>query len=96
MHFTYPAVLRKKETADHSAKMYEGYFPDLAGTSFSGETLDDALEDARFVMQTWIDVELEEALELPPVSDPDDIALEEGEFIRKVALNYRLFDGYDE
>lgn len=92
MHFTYPAIVRRKDNLT-----YEGRFPDLEGAVFEGETLDDALEEARHVMHTWIDVELEEEDgELPPVSDAHDLPLREGEFVRNVALNYRLFDGYDE
>ena len=45
----------------------------------------------------WIYVELTEFdSELPPISEPDDIELKEGESIRNISVNIRFTDGWDE
>ena len=55
MKFIYPAVFRKKEDGG-----YDAYFPDLECCEASGETLDDAIDNANEAARTWITVELEE------------------------------------
>lgn len=91
MKFIYPAVFKKNENGQ-----YEGYFPDLEGCIASGETLDDAIEAANEAACEWISVELEEETHLPPVSDPADLVLKDGEIVRNIAANIRLYEGYDE
>ena len=63
---------------------YEGYFPDLACCYAKGDTLDEALEDA-----------IQEP-DFPPVSDVADLGKSEGEIARNIAVNIRLFEGWDE
>lgn len=91
MKFIYPAIFHQTEDG-----MYHGYFPDLEDCLSSGETLDDAIEDANEAACNWISVELDEGGHLPPVSDPSDLILKEGEILRNIAANLRLFEGYDE
>ena len=91
MKFIYPAVFHKTEEGH-----YKGYFPDLECCYGEGETLDEAIENANEAACNWLSVELEEDGHLPPVSDPADLELKEGEIIRNIAANIRLFDGYDE
>ena len=91
MKFIYPAVFHKTEEGH-----YKGYFPDLECCYGEGETLDEAIESANEAACNWLSVELEEDGHLPPVSDPADLDLKEGEIIRNIAANIRLFDGYDE
>ena len=55
MKFIYPAVFRKKEDGG-----YDAHFPDLECCEASGETLDDAIDNANEAARTWITVELEE------------------------------------
>ena len=91
MQLIYPALIRRTE------KGFEGYFPDLEGCTFSGADLEDALEDARYAMSVWIDVELSEGVTaLPPVSDAEDLKIGEDWFARTIAYTLRMFDGYDE
>ena len=80
MKFTYPAVFHKTE---HGT--YEGYFPDLACCYAKGDTLDEALEDAIHSAYDWISLELTE-----------DLGKSEGEIARNIAVNIRLFEGWDE
>ena len=80
MTFTYPAVFHQNEDGS-----YEGYFPDLEDCTFSGETLDDAINDAIDAEKNWITVELE-----------DEIELDEGEFVRQIQVIMHLQDGWDE
>ena len=61
-----------------------------------GDTLDEALNSAIEEARTWIQVELEDTFELPPVSHPDSLDLQEGEFVRNIAVTIRLTDGWDE
>ena len=84
MKFTYPAVFHKTEQGT-----YEGYFPDLACCYAKGDTLDEALEDAIHSAYDWISLEL-------PVSDVADLGKSEGEIARNIAVNIRLFEGWDE
>ena len=54
MKFIYPAVFKKKTDGGYAA-----YFPDLEFCEASGETLDDAIDNANEAARTWITVELE-------------------------------------
>ena len=55
MKFIYPAVFRKKQDGG-----YHAWFPDLECCEASGETLDDAIDNANEACRNWITVELEE------------------------------------
>ena len=46
MKFIYPAVFRKKEDGG-----YDAHFPDLECCEASGETLDDAIENAWLILE---------------------------------------------
>ena len=63
MQFIYPAVFCKKEDG-----RYHGYFPDLEQCFAEGDTLDEVLNSAIEEARTWIQVELEDTFELPPVT----------------------------
>ncbi len=91
MQFMYPAVFCKTEEGK-----YKGYFPDLEQCYAKGDTLDEVLNDAIEEARSWITVELEDTFDLPPVSNPDEIELKDGEFIRTIAVTIRLTDGWDE
>lgn len=92
MKFIYPAVFHK--TASGS---YEGYFPDLQNCYATGDTLDEALDNANEAAVEWISLELEEDFpELPNVSDPEDLTLKEDEFVRNISATIRFYDGWDE
>ena len=49
MKFIYPAVFRPTED-----KKYNAFFPDLACCEASGDTLDDAIENANAAAYDWI------------------------------------------
>ena len=90
MKFIYPAVFRKKEG-------YDAHFPDLECCEASGETLDDAIDNANEAARTWITVELEEEDPIfPHVSDLEDIELAEDEIVRNISVNIRFYEGWDE
>ena len=91
MQFIYPAVFSKREDGG-----YHAYFPDLDQCYAEGDTLDEVLYNAIEEARSWIQVELEDTFELPPVTHPEDIVLKEGEFIRHIAVIIRLRDGWDE
>src|SRR5699024_6303182 len=92
MKFIYPAVFRQTENGG-----YKAWFPDLECCEASGETLEDAIENANEAARTWITVELEEDDPLLPyVSDHEDIETEEGDIIRNISVNIRFYEGWDE
>lgn len=92
MKFIYPAVF----TPDGQGG-YHAAFPDLEGCTASGSSLDDAIENANEAALQWITVELSEDEPLmPPVSDPGDIPLEEGQILRSIQVTYRFYEGWDE
>ena len=85
MKFIYPAVFKKTEDG-----RYKGTFPDLEGCFGEGDTLDEAIESANAVELS------EEVPELPPITDPDDMELEDEDVVRNIQVNIRLYDGWDE
>ncbi len=92
MKFIYPAVFR--QTAEGG---YEGWFPDLECCYAKGDTLDEAVESANEAATDWITLELsEDEVQLPAITDPGDIPLKEGEIVRWISVNIRLYEGWDE
>ena len=91
MKFVYPAVFRKTASGT-----YRAFFPDLEDCQAEGETLDDAIDNAKEAAYNWIYVELTEDGELPSISDHSDLILEKGDEIRNISVNIRFTDGWDE
>ena len=92
MKFIYPAVFKKTDDG-----RYRGTFPDLESCYGEGDTLDEAIENANAAAFDWISLELtEEEPDFPPVSDVADLGKSEGEIARNIAVNIRLFEGWDE
>ena len=92
MNFIYPAVFRKTDRGT-----YKDFFPDLAECYGEGETLDEAIEEANEAAYNWISLELDEDdCQLPPVSDEDDLELEDGDIVRNISVNIRFYEGWDE
>ncbi|MDO4445907.1 MAG: type II toxin-antitoxin system HicB family antitoxin [Bacillota bacterium] len=92
MKFIYPAVFRKTEEGT-----YTGFFPDLDSCQVTGDTLDEAMDQANEAASNWISVELEEDdCELPPVSDASDLKLEKDDIVRNILVNIRFMEGWDE
>ncbi|MDO4475593.1 MAG: type II toxin-antitoxin system HicB family antitoxin [Lachnospiraceae bacterium] len=92
MRFIYPAIL--KQDTDGS---YVAHIPDLTGCTARGFDINDCLEEINLAARQWIELELEEEdVSLPPVSDPADFKLADGEFVRQISIQYRMTDGWDE
>ncbi|MDD3403396.1 MAG: type II toxin-antitoxin system HicB family antitoxin [Hespellia sp.] len=92
MKFIYPAIFEK--VSEHE---YKGRFPDLEDCYGTGETLMDAIEDARQSAFNWIAVELEDPDgNLPPVTDECEIELKENECVRNILVHFRFYEGWDE
>ena len=94
MKFTYPAVIGKEENGSWKAVL-----PDLACCQAEAETLEEVIEKANAALYDWIELELsEDEVNLPPISDPRDLEqhLKEGQQVRQICVNIRLFDGWDE
>lgn len=92
MKFIYPAVFRKNEHGTWS-----GFFPDLECCYGKGDTLDEAIESANEAANDWITLELsEDGGQLPPVSDPEDLTVQEGDVVRNISVNIRFYEGWDE
>ncbi len=93
MTFTYPAVFTKKDD-----DTYEGYFPDLEGCTFSGDTLDEALDDAIEAERDWVNAELEEAegIGFPYVSHQEDLDLADNQFVRPIQVIVHPLEGWSD
>ena len=92
MKFIYPAVFRKNESGG-----YDAYFPDLECCEASGDTLDDAIDNANEAARNWIMVEFEEENPVfPYISDINDIETETGDIVRNISVNIRFYEGWDE
>lgn len=91
MTFTYPAVFQPQEDGS-----YKGYFPDLDGCTFEGPTLDETLNAAIEAERSWIEIETDEdeTRGLPYISEHEDIPVNEGEFIRDIAVIIHFEVGY--
>ena len=88
MKFIYPAVFRKTDKGT-----YRGFFPDLEDCYGEGDTLDEAIEEANAAAYNWITLELDEDdCQLPPVSDEDDLELQDGDIVRNISVNIRFYD----
>ena len=92
MKFTYPAVIGKEENGSWKAVL-----PDLACCEAVGDTLDDAIDNANEAAYNWIYAEvMEDEMDLPPISDESDLDLLEGDVVRNIQVNIRMYDGWDE
>lgn len=92
MKFVYPAVFQKTEN-----NTFHAYFPDLACCEADGATLDEAIEKANEALFDWITLELsEDEILLPSISDEEDLDISEGDIVRNISVNIRLYDGWDE
>ena len=94
MKFTYPAIIRKLDNGT-----WKAWLPDLACCEAEAETLEEVFENANAALYDGIELELsEDEVNLPPISDPRDLEqhLKEGQQVRQICVNIRLFDGWDE
>ncbi len=92
MKFIYPAIIRKEENGTFKAT-----FPDLACCEATGDSLDDVIEKANEAAVGWLELELSEDMPmLPPVTDKDDLVLQEGELVRDICANVKFYDGWEE
>lgn len=92
MKFVYPAIFRKNEQGG-----YHAFFPDLECCEASGDTLEEAVENANEAAYDWISVELdEEESHLPNISDESDLELKEGDIVRNISVNIKFYEGWDE
>ena len=91
MNFTYPCIIKQTEDGYHAR------FPDLEMCEADGRDINEVLDNARDAMEDWIRAEFEEDEPvLPYISDPGDLELAEGEFVRNILVIYRFYDGWDE
>ena len=92
MKFIYPAVFRKNEEGK-----YKAFFPDLECCEAEGDTLDDAIDNANEAAYNWIYAEvMEDEMDLPAISDESDLDLLEGDVVRNIQVNIRVYDGWNE
>lgn len=71
-------------------------FPDLECCEAEGPDLEDALDNAAEALYTWISVELEdENGYFPPQTDPEDMVLEEGAFVRNIMTRIKFLPDSD-
>lgn len=92
MKFIYPAIIRKEENG-----ILRATFPDLACCEATGDSLEDVIEKANEAAVNWLELELSEDCPLlPPVTDKEDLVLQEGELVRDICANVKFYDGWEE
>lgn len=92
MKFTYPAVFKKKEDGSYSV-----HFPDLSQCTAEGANYEEAMANAKDAEREWIELELQEdEIDIPFVSQVEDITVEEGDIVQLLSVNIRLMEGWDE
>ncbi|WP_426445061.1 type II toxin-antitoxin system HicB family antitoxin [Siccibacter colletis] len=62
----YPAFIYKIDSGG-----YDGYFPDMEGCFFAGDTLDEAMKDAEKAFAQYAQVLTEQGLHVPAPKNPD-------------------------
>ena len=60
-----------------------------------GPDLEDAVENARDAALNWIQVELEDGLDLPAQTYIEDIVLEEGAVVKQIMVRVKLLPDND-
>lgn len=92
MKYIYPAVFEKVDENN-----YKAYFPDLAECYAAGDTLTEAIENAREEARNWILVELEDPEGcMPLATEEKDIVLKENEEVRQILVHIRNVEGWAE
>jgi len=92
MTFTYPAVFTPHKDDDG----FHVKFPDLECCEADGPDLEDAIENAREAAYNWLWVELEEqTYEFPSQSHPEDLVMEDGEFLKNIMVTVKLMPDND-
>lgn len=92
MKFTYPAVFKKKEDGSFTV-----HFPDLSLCQAAGKNYEEAMANAKEAERDWIELELqEEEINIPFVSQVEDLPVEEGDIVQLLSVNIRLMEGWDE
>ncbi len=92
MKFVYPAIIRKAEAGG-----YKAFFPDLMYCEAAGDTIEETVDNANDAARDWLEAEAaEDEPDFPPVSDPRDLSLLEGDIIRNIAVTVRFYVGWDE
>ena len=92
MTSTYPAIFTPKKDGPG----FHVVFPDLECCEAEGPDLEDALDNAMDALYNWISVELEdENGYFPPQTDPEDMELEEGAFVRNIMTRIKFLPDSD-
>ena len=87
----YPAVIRRLDDG-----RYRSDFPDLPGSYAEGDTVDEAVAETIEVLRNLVTATLMDGDDLPRITDVESIELAEGEEVRMISANIRLYEGYDE
>ncbi len=80
--YYYPAVLQKEEHG------YSVWIADVEGCNSCGETVTEALEMVREALGLCLEVMISENKEVPEPSTPEQIQLENGQFIAIVEFDW--------
>lgn len=83
--YCFPAVLEKGDNE------YGVYFPDLDGCVTGGATVEEAMKNADEALLLHLYGMEEDGLCIPEASDPASVAVEQGEFVLLVEVNYKLY-----
>lgn len=85
MIYVFPAIFTPFE---------EGFairFPDLPGTNTQGKDMAEAVYMARDALASWLDYLLDENQPIPKPSSPNEIALEDGQFVSMIDVDMQAY-----
>jgi predicted RNase H-like HicB family nuclease len=85
MIYVFPAIFTPCETG------YAIRFPDLPGTNSQGKDMSEAIYMARDALASWLDYLLDEKQAIPNPSKPNEISLEDGEFVSIIDVDMQAY-----
>ena len=78
--YTYPA------TFERGKDMIGVYFRDIPGVTSGGDSMDDAVLQAKEALEFYLEDRLENRLSIPKPSEPDQVELAPNEFVCMVSV----------
>ncbi len=86
--YCYAAILEKGKEGGYGV-----YFPDLPGCVSGGDTMEEAMRDAKEALLLHLYGMEEDGEKIPAATSPDKITHAENEFVFLVEVNYKLYKG---
>lgn len=82
--YVYPAIFHPNEDGSFTVT-----YPDLPGCISEGKSLGNAMYMAQSALTQWIEYLTDKKLAIPPASQPQEITVEQGEFINLIRADVK-------